>query len=50
MIRKIVQINDSTYGYEEVTITKREGDRPAVHSKLTRIGNWNLEEYVSAAE
>ena len=50
LIRKIVQINDGTYGYEEVTITKREGDRPSVHSKLMRIGNWDLKEYVSVAE
>ena len=47
LIRKIVQINDNTYGYEETTITKREGNKPAVHSKMSRIGDWDLREEVS---
>jgi hypothetical protein len=43
-------VSEGTYGYEEVTITKREGDRPSVHSKLVRIGDWDLNEDVSTSE
>ncbi len=50
LIRKVVQVNETTYGYEEVTITKREADRPSVHSKLTRIGNWDMQEFISVQE
>lgn len=47
LIKKIVQVSEGTYGYEEVTITKREGDKPSVHSKLVRLGDWDLTEDVS---
>ena len=50
LIRKIVQCSEGTYGYEEVTVTKREGDKPSVHSKLVRLGDWDLNEEVSAQE
>ena len=50
LVRKVVQINDGAFVYEESTISKRENDKPAVHTQIMRISNWNLYEFVSAQE
>ena len=45
-----MQLNEGSFAYEECTITKREEGKPAVHSKIIRISNWDLYEFVSAKE
>ena len=49
LVRKLVQVNDTTWGYEEVTISKNSDPSAAedvskavVHSRLSRIGNVDL--------
>lgn len=42
LVKKLVQVSEKVYAYEEVTITKREGEKPAVHSKMMRLGDWDL--------
>lgn len=49
LIRKIVKINIGTYAYEETRIT-RGGPRPVVHTNLTKIHGFDLDEKLSVQE
>lgn len=50
LIRKIIQINETTYGYEETRITKNAEGKPSVHSQVSKLHGWNLHEQVSNQE
>jgi len=57
LVRKLVQVNDSTWGYEEVTISKNSDpahaedvSKAVVHSRLSRMGNVDLFEVCSEQE
>jgi len=51
LVRKIVQINENSYGYEETRITRQpEGKLPSVHTHLTKLSLFDLHEKVSKAE
>lgn len=51
LIRKLVQINLTTYAYEETRINRAtESKKPSVHKTITKISGFNLKEYVSVEE
>lgn len=49
LIRKLVQVNPSTYCYEETRITPGE-KKPVVHTQLYRIKDFDLKEKLSPEE
>ncbi|CDW79356.1 UNKNOWN [Stylonychia lemnae] len=51
LIRKIVQVSDSTYCYEESRISASENTHePTVHTQLIRLKGFNLKEHVDDYE
>ena len=49
LIRKLVQVNNSTYCYEETRITPGEKE-PTVHTQLFRIKDFDLKEKLDPEE
>lgn len=49
LIRKLVQVNNNTYCYEEIRVTPGEKS-PIVHTQLIRIGDFNLHEELTPEE
>ena len=49
LIRKVVQVNENTYCYEEVRITPGE-KKPTVHSHLYRIKDFDIKEHLTPEE
>jgi hypothetical protein len=47
LIRKIVQLNEHTYAYEETRITKNEGKQPKVHTQMSKLAGVNLRENIT---
>jgi hypothetical protein len=45
-----VQINESTYAYEETRITKNEGKQPTVHTQMSKLAGVDLHENISTQE
>ena len=54
LVRKIVQLREGSYAYEETTISKstdKENPTPKVHSTLSKVGNgFDLQEHVTNQE
>ena len=50
LIRKLLQISDRTYAYEETRITRVEGKSPTVHSTIYRIRGFDLDEKLDPQE
>lgn len=54
LIRKIVQLREGSYAYEETTISKssdKESSDPKVHTTLSKVGNgFDLQEHVTNEE
>lgn len=50
LIRKIVQINEATYAYEETRITRNEGKQPTVHTQMSKLHDVNLREDLTDRE
>ena len=54
LIRKIVQLREGNYAYEETTISKsndKEDPAPRVHTTLSKVGNsFDLQEHVTNEE
>ena len=51
LVRKIIQLNENSYGYEETRITRQgEGKLPTVHSQVTKLSLFNLHEHVGKQE
>ena len=49
LVRKLVQVNNNTYCYEEIRITPGE-KTPTVHTQLLRIKDFDLHESLSTEE
>ncbi len=49
LIRKVVQVNENTYCYEEVRITPGEV-KPTVHSLMYRIKDFDIKEQLTPEE
>jgi hypothetical protein len=49
LIRKVVQVNENTYCYEEVRITPGE-KKPTVHTLLYRVKDFNIKEHLTSEE
>ena len=51
LIRKIVQVNENKYGYEETRISSNgDGQAPSVHSQVTMLSLFDLHEKVGVYE
>ena len=50
LVRKILELNDGRYAYEETTITPQADSAPSVHTKAYKIGHWNLKEDATQKE
>eukprot|EP00347_Sterkiella_histriomuscorum_P013219 403365551 len=50
LLKKLIQVSNSTYCYEETTITPVEGKSPSVHTKIYRLKNFDLHENVEPLE
>ena len=50
LIRKLVQVNQTTYCIEEIRITPATMQIPTVHSQMFRIKNFNFHEHVDVKE
>ena len=51
LIRKIVQLNDKTYAYEETRINRNNHDgHPSVHTTMYKIAGFDLKEHITPKE
>ena len=52
LIRKVIQIGDKTWAFEEsrVSPAETEGGKPTVHTQVTRLGHLDLNESLSNDE
>ena len=50
MVRKIVKLRDNSYAYEETRVTRKPDTLPDVHTTMTKLPEFNLEEDVSNKE
>ena len=50
LVRKLVQVNNNTYCYEETRITPTDQRVPTVHTQLFRIGDFDLHEELTPEE
>lgn len=51
LVRKVIELRDGKYAYEEVTITPNaDTGVPTVHSKAYKIPMWDLKEEVTRKE
>lgn len=50
LIRKLVELNEGSWAYEETRVTKVEGKSPQVHSQMTQLANFDIKEHVSLEE
>ena len=51
LIRKIVQLKEGSYAYEETTISKnKHNGAPSVHTTMSKLGGFNLEEHLTNSE
>ena len=51
LVRRIIQLSDSTYAYEETRVTRnKESKQPSVHTTISKIAGFDLKENVSAEE
>ena len=50
LVRKIIELRDGKYAYEETTITPTEQGVPSVHSTAYKVHMWDLKEEITKKE
>lgn len=50
LVRKIIELNDGKYAYEETTISPTASGVPSVHSTAYKVHMWDLKEHATKKE
>jgi len=50
LVRKILELRDGKYAYEETTIAPSETGVPSVHTTAYKIAGWDMKENISQKE
>ena len=52
LVRRIIQLSDSTYAYEETRVTRNTSGnkQPSVHTTISKIAGFDLKEHLTPEE